>query len=150
MEATYISIDEWMDKAAGVHVYNGILLRHKKECIWVSSNEVDEPRTYYRKWSKSEREKQISYTNAYIWNLERWSWWIYLQGSYGDADMQNRLVDTEGKKRVGRMKRVAWTVCITTCKTESWWEFAVWLMELRPGLYENLEGWDGLCRWLSW
>ena len=40
-----------------------------KEGIWVSANEIDEPRAYYTEWSKS--EKQISYINAYIWNLER-------------------------------------------------------------------------------
>ena len=34
-----------------------LLLSHKKEHIWVSSNEVDEPRAYYTEWSKSEREK---------------------------------------------------------------------------------------------
>ena len=47
-----------------VHIYNGILLRHKKECIWVSSNEVNEPRAYYTEWSKSEREKQILCINV--------------------------------------------------------------------------------------
>jgi len=31
---------------------------------------------------------------------------------------------------------------ITTCKTESRWEFAVWLRELRLGLCSNLEGRD--------
>ena len=60
-----------MDKDAVVDKYSGILLRHEKECIWVSSNEVDEPEAYYTEWSKSEREKQIPYTNAYVWNLER-------------------------------------------------------------------------------
>ena len=50
-----------MDKEVVVHVYNGMLLSHKKEDIWVSSNEVDEPRAYYTEWSKSEREKQILY-----------------------------------------------------------------------------------------
>ena len=60
-----------MDKDAVVDKYSGILLRHKKECIWVSSNEVDEPEAYYTEWSKSEREKQIPYTNAYVCNLER-------------------------------------------------------------------------------
>ena len=38
-----------------VHIHNGIL-NHKKECIWVSSDEVDEPRDYYTEWSESERE----------------------------------------------------------------------------------------------
>ena len=35
---------------------NGILHSHKKECSWVSSNEVDEPRAYYTEWSRSERD----------------------------------------------------------------------------------------------
>ena len=43
----------------------------KKEHIWVSANEVDEPRTHYTEWSKSERERQILYTNTYIRYLER-------------------------------------------------------------------------------
>ena len=59
-----------MDKEAVVHVHNGILLSHKKEHLWVSSNEVDEPRAYYTEWSKSEREKQMLYIDTYIWNLE--------------------------------------------------------------------------------
>ena len=40
-------LNRWMDKAM-VHRCNGILLSHKKECIWVSSNEVGEPAAYYR------------------------------------------------------------------------------------------------------
>ena len=61
-----------MDKKVAVHIHNGILLSYKKEHIWVGSNEVDEPTAYYTEWSKSEREKQISYINVYVWNLERW------------------------------------------------------------------------------
>ena len=57
-----------MDKETVLQMYNGILLSHKKEHIWVSCNEVNEPKACYTEWSKS--EKQISYTSAYIWNLE--------------------------------------------------------------------------------
>ena len=32
---------------------------------------------------------------------------------------------------------------ITICKTDSQWEFAVWLRKLKQGLYINLEVWDG-------
>ena len=39
---------------------------------------------------KSEREKQISYINTYIWNLER----TYLQGRHRGADVGNRLIHT--------------------------------------------------------
>ena len=41
-----------------------------KKCIPVSSNEVDEPRAYDTEWSKSEREREILYSNACLWNLE--------------------------------------------------------------------------------
>ena len=76
-----------------VHICNGILLSHKKEHLWVSSHEVDEPRTYYTEWSKSEGERWISYSKTYIQNLEKWYWRIYLQGSNGERDIENRLVD---------------------------------------------------------
>ena len=55
--ARTLPIDRWMDKEVMVHIHSGILLSHKKEQIWVSSDEVDEPRTYYTEWSESEREK---------------------------------------------------------------------------------------------
>ena len=48
-----------MDKEDMVHIYNGILLSHEKEEIWVSDNEVNELRV------KSEREKQILCINIY-------------------------------------------------------------------------------------
>ena len=59
--------EEWLKKLWNIYIYiyththvyihNGILLSHKKECLWVSSNEVDEPRISYTEWSKSERER---------------------------------------------------------------------------------------------
>ena len=54
-----------------VYIYNGILLSYKNECIQASPNEVEKPRAYYKKWSKSERERQILYINTYVWNLEK-------------------------------------------------------------------------------
>ena len=60
-----------MDKEVVVYVYNGMLLSHKKEQIWVSCSEVDELRACYTEWSKSEREKQILHINVYIGNLEK-------------------------------------------------------------------------------
>ena len=42
MEVTSMAIGRWMDKNVVVHIHNGILLSYNKECIWVSSNEVDE------------------------------------------------------------------------------------------------------------
>ena len=96
-----MSTDGWMDKKAVVHIYNGILLSHKKECILVSSNEVDESKAYYTEWSKSEREKQISYIDTYTWSLEKWYWWTYSQGNNGDSDIENRLVEGVGEGEGG-------------------------------------------------
>ena len=44
-----------------------LLLSHKKEHIWVSSNEVDGPRTCYTEWNKSERgDKYHILTHIYM------------------------------------------------------------------------------------
>ena len=93
-----MSISRWKDKEVVVHIHNGIWLNYKKEHILVSSNEVDEHRTYYTEWSKSERERQIPYIHTCIWKLERWYQWSYMQGSKGDTDIKNRLLNSVGKK----------------------------------------------------
>ena len=136
-----MSINRWMDKEAVVYIHNGILLSHKKECIWVSSNEVDEPRTYYTEWRDSERK--IPYSNTYIWNLEKWSWRIYLQGNNGETDIENRLKDMgKGEERVRCMESNMETYTII-CKIDSLQEFVVWLRKLKQGLCINLADWDG-------
>ena len=48
--------DEWI-RSCGTHMQLNITI-HKKEWIWVSGAEVDEPRTCYTEWSKSDKEKQ--------------------------------------------------------------------------------------------
>ena len=67
-----------MDKEDVVQIYNGILLGHKKEWNWVTCRDLDGPRVSYMEWSKSEREKQVSYIYKYMLNLEKWSRWTYL------------------------------------------------------------------------
>ena len=138
-----MSIDRWMDKAAVVHIHNGILLRHKNKCIWVSFKEVDELTAYYTEWSKSKGEIKI-YTDRYIWNLEWRSWWIYLQGSNGETDWENRLLDVgQGEEGEDMYAESNVETYITICKTDSQWESAMWLRELKQGLGSNLEGWAG-------
>ena len=53
-----------------VHIYNGILLSHKKEQNNVICSNMDATRDYLTKWSKSERERQIPYDITYMWNLK--------------------------------------------------------------------------------
>ena len=55
-----------------IHIYNGILFSHKKE--WTKchlQSNMDEPRDSHTEWSKSERERQILYEVAYMWNLKK-------------------------------------------------------------------------------
>ena len=57
-----------------VNIYNGILLSHKKEWNNAICSIMDGPRDYQTKWSKSDRERQISYdiTNiTYMWNIKK-------------------------------------------------------------------------------
>ena len=63
---------------------------------------MDEVRAYYTEWRKSEKVKKKKTINAYIWNLEGWYWWAYLQDSLGDTDTENRLIDPVGEE-VGGM-----------------------------------------------
>ena len=65
METTQIFIYKKKDKKNVVDTYNGILLSHKKEQIWLSCSEVDELRACYTEWSKSEREKYHILTHMY-------------------------------------------------------------------------------------
>ena len=51
--------------------YNRILLSHTKEQNWVICRDMHGPRDGHTEWSKSEREKQILYINAYMQDLKK-------------------------------------------------------------------------------
>ena len=65
MEATWMPTERWMDKEIVVHIHNGILLSHKNEHIWVSSNEVDETKDYYTQWVCHKEKNQCILTHRY-------------------------------------------------------------------------------------
>ena len=44
------------------------------------------------------RNWQSELEPAYIWNLEKWYWWIYFQGSNGEIDIKNRPMDMGGRE----------------------------------------------------
>ena len=101
--------DEWIRKLWYIYTreyYSAI----KKECIWISSNEVDETGAHYTEWSKSER-KTIQYINAYIWNLERWQQWSYMQGRK-ETHVNNRLIDSVGEGQGGMIWENSTETCI--------------------------------------
>ena len=52
--------------------------------------------------SKSERGRRPKpYSSTYIWNLEKWCWWTYLQARNRDANIENRLAGHSGGRRRG-------------------------------------------------
>ena len=71
-------IDRWMDKEDVVHLYNGILLSHKKEWNNAIRSHIDGFRDYHTKWHKPERERQMYhlyvklkiYANGLIYKTE--------------------------------------------------------------------------------
>ena len=61
-----------MDKDV-LHIYNAILLSHKKEWNNAICNNMDGPGDYYTKWRKSDSERQISYNIAlYVESKKNW------------------------------------------------------------------------------
>ena len=58
---------------------------------------MDGPRVCHTEWSNSQREKEVSYINEYIWNLENWYQWTYWQGRNWDADLERGPEDTVGR-----------------------------------------------------
>ena len=67
-----------------LHMYNGILFSHKEEWNGAICRDVDGPRDCHTESRKSEKEKQIFHNMAYMWNLEKWYRWTYLQSRNWD------------------------------------------------------------------
>ena len=78
---------------------------------------MDGTRDCHTESSESEREKQILYINAYMWNLEGWYRWSYLQSRNRDADKQNTFMDPRGERGSGRQREVEMDTCtlLTLC-----------------------------------
>ena len=57
---------------------------------------MDGPGDCHTEWSKSDRERQISYI-AYMWNLKNWYKWTYLQNRNRVTDVENKLMVSRGE-----------------------------------------------------
>ena len=92
-----MSINRWMDKEDVVWIHNRILLRHKKTINPATYNNMDGPGDYHTKWSKSERERQITYDIIYMWDLKIKYKWTYLWNRNRLTDIGNKLMVTKGE-----------------------------------------------------
>ena len=95
MGAILMSINRGMGKEDALFIYNGILLSLGKE--WNNSifSNMD---GYLTKWSKTGRERQISYDIIYMWHLKKW---IYFQNRTRLTVAENKLMVTK-RERWGR------------------------------------------------
>ena len=89
------------------HTHNGILLSYK-ECSSAVCSNVDGPRDYHTKWSKSDRERQILYDITYIWNLKNNTSECIQQNRNRPTDIENKLVITRWDREHGRDKLGVW------------------------------------------
>ena len=78
---------DWIKKLCYIYTME-YYSANKKEHIWGSSNEVDEPRAYYTKWSKSEREREI--LSCLENPMDGGAWWASV---HGVVKSQTRLSD---------------------------------------------------------
>ena len=76
---------------------------------------MDEPRACYTEW----RGKQIPSINAYIWNLEKWSWWTYLQGRNRRRHRKQTCAHSGEKRGWDELREWHWNIYITICKIAS-------------------------------
>ena len=93
MEAT-----SGMDREGVIHIYNGILLGHKKEWNNIICSNMDGPRDHYIKWRKSDKETQIPCDITFMGNLK------YNTNEHvyeAETDLQVRSTDMWLTKRGG-------------------------------------------------
>ena len=88
------------DKEDVIYLYNGTLLSHKKEWNNAICSNMDGPRDYNAKWSKSYRGRQIQYDLNYMWNLKNYTNELIYKR---EIDLQNRK-QTENQGRKGERK----------------------------------------------
>ena len=95
-----------------VYIYNGILLKHKKEQNNSICSNMDATRDHHTKWSKSERERQIVYDITYMWSLKCGTNKPIYRIEI-DSDIENRLVVAKGE---GRGSGMDWEYGVNRCK----------------------------------
>ena len=98
-----------MDKENMVHIFNGILLSHKKEWNNATCNNKDGPRDYHTKWSKSEGKDKNSV--SLICGIYKYDTNEHTYETETDSQIENRLVVANlwlGMQAVGGERISSW------------------------------------------
>ena len=64
---------------------------------------MDGPRDYHTKWSKSDRERQISYGIIYMWNLKKNDTSELICKTEIDSQIENKLMVNKGERERGKL-----------------------------------------------
>ena len=111
------STDEWIKKLWYVYTmeYYSAIKRNTFESIlmrWMNLEPIIQSEV-----SQKEKDKYRILMHIYKINLLYLQGRIYLQGSNGEADIENRLMDTgRGEERVRYMERVTWKLTLPYIK----------------------------------
>ena len=94
------STDEWIKKLWYIYTmeYYSAIKRNTLESVlmkWMKLEPIIQSEVHQKE------KKQISYINAYVWDLEKCFWWTYLQARNRDADTKKRRVFTVGEEEGG-------------------------------------------------
>ena len=92
--------DEWIKKLWYIYTmeYYSAIKRNAFESVlmrWMNLEPIIQSEV-------SQKEKDKYHSNTYIWNLEKWYRRIYFQGSNGETDIENRLMDMERREERGK------------------------------------------------
>ena len=103
------STDEWIKKLWYIYTmeYYSAIKRNTFESVlmrWMNLEPIIQTEV-----SQKEKNKYRILMHTYIWNLGKWYWRIYLQGSNGEREIENRFMDiVRGEERVRCTERVTW------------------------------------------
>ena len=101
MEATIMSFDRWTDKEDVVCIHSAILLSHKKEWNNAIFNNMDGPRDYHTKWSKSDKDKY--HMISLMCRMERNDTGELIYKTKKDIQTWTKTMVTTGKEDQGGM-----------------------------------------------
>ena len=109
--------------------------------MWVRAYD----RKWYWEWERRNMSLRINKKGEmFIIDLKKEEWGETL--SVQVKKYSNTFSLGGGGRKYGGIERIIWKHTLPCVKKNSQWEFAVLLRELKPGLCDNLEGWDGKGR----